>query len=320
MKRRSGYRSAIFGMLLGGALAPVSGCATQEEVDEWDTVQDRIYNGMPAAGGEFPFSARLFFSDGQDVLQDGFCGGVLIKNRYVITAAHCVDGYVANAEAAGATQMRVGVGRLRVSGYYPNVPARTIRVTRAWQHPEWDGSDLGYDIAVLRLAEPIEGAEKAPLVNDGEESNLGGAGESAVGIGHGAGLGANGDPATDEFTFSDRLRKADFEMLPQGVCRSVLEPLGVNWSGRLRCGGGGTTPDDFVSVCSGDSGGPLLVQKPNGRWRTLGIVSASGCRVEGGEVLTGTSTVPSIFVRGRTARTWANDCVSNASCGTPSAI
>jgi secreted trypsin-like serine protease len=46
----------------------------------------RIVGGKPTNENEFPWMARLSY------FNRFYCGGMLINDRYVLTAAHCVKG------------------------------------------------------------------------------------------------------------------------------------------------------------------------------------------------------------------------------------
>ena len=48
----------------------------------------RIVGGQAAGVNEFPWMARLSY------FNRFYCGGMLINDRYVLTAAHCVKGLV----------------------------------------------------------------------------------------------------------------------------------------------------------------------------------------------------------------------------------
>ncbi|XP_042146612.1 chymotrypsinogen B-like [Ixodes scapularis] len=49
-----------------------------------DIVSERIVNGTPAHPDHWPWMVGLYTADGKF-----YCGGVLISNQYVLTAAHC---------------------------------------------------------------------------------------------------------------------------------------------------------------------------------------------------------------------------------------
>lgn len=57
------------------------GCGERNEAS-------RIVGGVETAVNEFPWVARLTY------FNKFYCGGMLINDRYVLTAAHCVKGYV----------------------------------------------------------------------------------------------------------------------------------------------------------------------------------------------------------------------------------
>lgn len=52
-------------------------------------INGRITNGKNAAENQFPYQVGLSFSSSSG---SWWCGGSIIANTYVLTAAHCTDG------------------------------------------------------------------------------------------------------------------------------------------------------------------------------------------------------------------------------------
>lgn len=52
----------------------------------YDQSNDRILNGAEVAVGQWPFVVSVTFND------EHICGGFIYSQKYIITAASCVDG------------------------------------------------------------------------------------------------------------------------------------------------------------------------------------------------------------------------------------
>lgn len=90
-----------------------------------------IVGGTAANGTEVPWFVHF---------GDGSCGGSLISENRVLTAAHCVY-------SVGAPES------VRIGATTPS-NGRSVAVTCAKVHPDYDG-DVGNDVAILKLSESV---------------------------------------------------------------------------------------------------------------------------------------------------------------------
>ncbi len=189
------------------------------------------------------------------------CGGSLVTDRVVLTAAHCLfDSNGVPATAAGIT-VTGGTTDLAAPGF-------TSGVAETWTHPGYRPA-LGpigrHDIALLRLPAPVP---EAPLV-------MASAGDRPdSGTGYVAGWGVH-DVTTR--ALDSVLREAAVPLHTADYCNAgedepglgpgVVDPAVQLCAGQYT-GGQGGAPD----TCQGDSGGPLVVRDRAGS-RIVGLTS-----------------------------------------------
>ncbi|MDJ1130519.1 serine protease [Streptomyces iconiensis] len=197
----------------------------------------QVVGGTPAEQGEFPFMVRLSMG----------CGGSLLTQDIVLTAAHCVDG---SGENTGITAT-AGVVDLEDSA------AVEVNSTEVLQAPGYDGT--GKDWALIKLEKPID-QPTLPIAGDDSLNN----GDFTI-----AGWGAdkeNGDQQR-------YLLKAQVPFIDDATCKSAYPNLVEGeelCAGKLDTGG--------VDTCQGDSGGPMFRKDDADKWVQVGIVSwGDGC-------------------------------------------
>ncbi|CAC5355635.1 Chymotrypsin-like serine proteinase [Mytilus coruscus] len=114
------------------------------EVINVDGLTSKIVGGSNADIRDYPWQVSLQLRSSGSWYH--ICGGSIINNKWVVTAAHCVDGSSTN-------NLRIAAGTTQLSD-----TSRTVRtLSRVIMHPSYSGSAAGYpnDIALLELSQSL---------------------------------------------------------------------------------------------------------------------------------------------------------------------
>ena len=261
-------------LLLGLALAAGATMA------QAGTTEEFIVGGSPAADGAWPWQVRLL--DSMDP-QSGFCGGSLISDQWVLTAAHCVvmdDGPIDSVVVGyGSTQQ----SKLKL------VPSAKIIV-----HPDYMKENHA-DLALIKLAEPLPDAKWIPVADAGTEEKLVTPGATLVVTGWGAlwdfagfeeALYSRNKGFSEVDTHKlltanalvspEQLHQVEIEMISNEECAAAYKAYSEAIQDQLvispteLCAG---SPAGAKDSCYGDSGGPLVVADDKGGYVQVGVVS-----------------------------------------------
>uniref|UniRef100_A0A1Q3FLB4 Putative trypsin-like serine protease n=1 Tax=Culex tarsalis TaxID=7177 RepID=A0A1Q3FLB4_CULTA len=243
------------------------------EVPKCDNIVKLIVGGNVTKPGEFPHMAAIGWRRGRQLSFD--CGGSLISNRYVLTAAHC---YV---EVDGTFPSFVRLGDQNLVRTDDGAKPRDVDIEDFIRHPDFKRNQGLYnDIALVRLVEtvPFTNFIRPACVYDRHEV----AAEQAIATGFGL--------TEDHGDKSDELLKVSLNVYDNQVCSKGYANSRQLKKGIMRsqlCVGSVVGGQD---TCQGDSGGPLQITKQENHcvFYVIGITSFGQ---------TCGSTVPAIYTR-----------------------
>ncbi|XP_063284148.1 chymotrypsin-like elastase family member 1 [Pelobates fuscus] len=234
----------------------------------------RVVGGTDVFRNSWPWQISLQFYLNGEWLHS--CGGSLIRENRVLTAAHCVDRGGSYRVVLGEHDRTVYEGTEQI-----------ISVSKVVLHAKWNPADVvaGYDIAILHLASNAildSTVQLAKLPSEGDVTNTN---ECII---TGWGRLSTGGP------LAIILQQASLPIVDYPTCNSSSYWNNVLNSSML-CAGG----DGIHDACNSDSGGPLNCVV-NGVYEVHGVTSfgsSSGCN---------TYLKPTIFTRVSTFISWIN--------------
>lgn len=244
------------------------------------TKDTRIVSGTEATPGEFPWMAHL------TIVRKGRereCGGSLISQNWILTAAHCVDRADSVTVVLGAHNLSAVSEPYRIS----------LKSTEFHIHPKYSSETFPDDIGLIKLPLSITlSARIRPVVlaDLGNRDHV----NNTVVI---SGWGYYSDAI--QWT-SDVLVKASTIVISNEKCQDSWGSMIVS---TMIC-----TSRTRGGVCNGDSGGPMIYLV-DGSWIQIGITSfgASPCE----------SVIPNGFTRVQSYLSWITSITGISYATTP---
>ncbi|KAL5281072.1 hypothetical protein ACFFRR_004845 [Megaselia abdita] len=195
-----------------------------------------IISGENAYLGQFPWQVILK----KDLNDELLCGGSIISSNWVLTAAHCTSGRSSVVVAYGT------VDRDDLSTY------QVIGSSGIFVHPQYDAKFLSNDVSLINLPSSLTFNSYVQPIRLNTDPSRSLVGQVATIVGFGV-------MDDEDLDYSENMKYAATIIRDNSVCDTVYpsdyvtsntvcaEPLSGN-----------------QNICSGDSGGPLIIQDGQG--------------------------------------------------------
>ena len=240
-----------------------------------------IVGGNTATDGEFPFLVRLYIDIGGSSY---LCGGSLLSDTWVITAAHCLDG----APVSGVS-IRAGSNQKSSGG-------ERVYADQLFLHPDYDPATSDHDIALIELTSAVTAPKTGTI--DRLTSNE----STAMPEGSPVWVAGWGTTSSGGNTSEDLLKVSVNVSYPSS-CAANSGYSSADITNNMICA---SIPGGGQDACQGDSGGPLFRYDGSDLW-LAGIVSwGIGCAL---------SSYPGVYARVANYDTWISQTMAGSNTG-----
>ncbi|XP_072100878.1 chymotrypsin-like elastase family member 2A [Mobula birostris] len=241
----------------------------------------KVVGGTEAVPHSWPWQVSL------QNLKHGYwkhiCGGSLIADNWILTAAHCFKDCWTCRVVLGAHNIKAP----ETGSVVIEIDQRNIFIHKEWNSIVFSGND----IALIKLISPVTLSKQIDLICLPKAGTL--LPNSHPCYITGWGRLYTGGP------LAEKLQQVLVPAFDHATCSSPdgWGPL----KNTMTCAGG----DGIVSACQGDSGGPLNCQVADKRWEVHGItsfVSIFGCNIR---------KKPTVFTRVSAFNDWISQIMVN---------
>jgi secreted trypsin-like serine protease len=238
-----------------------------------------IVGGQDARAYEFPWqvSVRRKSTNGH------FCGGMIINERWILTAAHCMDG-----ETPGIVSIVVGDWDRSAA----STVRQTLDVALIKMHENYNSRTYVNDISLVKVTTDIVFSQDVqPVCAPDPDNNY---------VYYKSQCSGWGTVSSGGTCCPNILKYVTMNVTTNAYCQNAY---GVRYSitADMICATDNTGSTSRDS-CQGDSGGPLTIKEDDGTFRAVGVVSwGIGCA----------SGYPGVYARAGYFTSWITDFITN---------
>jgi len=259
---------------------------------------DYIINGQPADINEYPWMVLL--TKTVDPIVKLHCGGSLISNQWILTAAHCTRGYK-------ASDIQVVLGLYNLLSVKHELRRNIVEIIN---HPKFKWIEYkppkkglikaDYDFALLKMKEPVDFITNQHIRPICLPTNPPRQYEGAKAITTGWG---KIHQCPFQYPFPDKLQEINLDVISNDDCQRFYKkdsPNNPKITWQSICA---YAPGQGDSTGYGDSGGPLIVNV-GGYYELVGVTSWSD-----GDCLV--KDLPSVFARVTSVIDWIKEYIKD---------
>lgn len=222
-----------------------------------------------------------------------YCAGTIINENWILTAAHCLQ----SSQAVENSILVAGSHDIHSPDRLSSSTVQMRHIDYYVTHELFLGGVNPYDIALIYTKTPFKFTKFVQPAELPEQDELP--------TGYGTLYGWGNVSMTAVPNFPHKLQMANMPILDMELCEKILAASGLALHETNMCTGPLT---GGVSICTADSGGPLIQQdgcKYFGKsYTVIGIVSW-------GKMPCGQSNAPSVFVRVSAFTNWIHEVISS---------
>merc|ERR1712215_166597 len=253
---------------------------------------DYIINGQQADKNEYPWMALVQVAVTNGIMD---CGGSLISNKWMLTAAHCTNG-------SKASDIQVVLGLYRMSNLEYKKRWNIVEVINhpnfeMIKHPILGYIKVNFDFALLKLEEPVDFFTNQHIRPICLPTNPSCQFEGFPAITTGWGI-------TDQCypnEFPNELQEINLEVLSNDICKNLYINGNIPITTQSICA---YVPNQGDATSRGDSGGPLIFNV-GGYYELVGVTSWSN------EDCLPKAAKPSVFARVTSILEWINENIKD---------